>query len=272
MVVFPNAKINIGLYITEKRPDGFHNLETLFYPIAFNDVLEIIECHNAENDIALHQSGHEITGNTTQNLCVKAYHLLKADFPELPSIDLYLHKIIPMGAGLGGGSSDGAFMLQLLNQKFALGLSQDQLMRYALTLGSDGPFFIYNKPCIAKGRGEILNPIALDLSSFEILIINPSIHLSTAQAFSMIHPQPASFDLRNIVDLTVDEWKNHVHNDFETPVFAQHPEIAEIKSLLYEKGALYASMSGSGSTVYGIFKKEDKPDFNFPESYFYKWV
>jgi 4-diphosphocytidyl-2-C-methyl-D-erythritol kinase len=272
MLVFPNAKINIGLYITDKRQDGYHNLQTLFYPVDFKDMLEIIDHPDGKEDIILSQSGLAINGSSEQNLCIKAYRMLKTKFPDLPPIKLYLHKQIPMGAGLGGGSSDGAFMLQMLNNKFKLGIKQDLLLDYALQLGSDAPFFIYNKPCIASGRGEQLQPISLDLSPYTILIVNPGIHVSTAQAFSWIHPQQPKLNLSAIATIPVSDWKLYFKNDFEAPVSAQYPEIAYLKSLLYEKGAIYASMSGSGSTVYGLFEKNMHMDFNFPDHYFYKWV
>lgn len=272
MLNFPNAKINIGLHITDRRPDGYHNLQTIFCPIDFKDLLEIIENPEGEEDLILHQTGLAINGSSEHNLCVKAYKLLKIDFPELPPIEMYLHKQITMGAGLGGGSADGAFMLLLLNQKYMLNLSQYQLLEYALQLGSDAPFFIYNKPCFAEGRGEQLQPVDLDLSPYSILIVNPGIHVSTAQAFSWIKPQQPEFNLSMIATIPVSDWKLYVQNDFESPVSAHYPEISHLKSLLYEKGAIYASMSGSGSTMYGLFEKTAQPAFDFPDHYFYKWV
>ena len=200
MVVFPNGKINIGLQVIEKRSDGFHNIQSLFYPIRTRDVLEIIESSDANEDIDFSQSGLQIQGNASGNLCVKAYHLLKKDFPELPAIKMHLHKAIPMGAGLGGGSADGAFTLKLLNEKFNLQLSTASLIKYTLELGSDCPFFIINKPCYATGRGEILNPVTLDLSAYKIFIINPGIHVNTGWAFGQLSPKVSSINLTEAIN------------------------------------------------------------------------
>ena len=271
MVVFPNGKINIGLQVVEKRTDGYHNIQTIFYPINTRDIVEIITV-NSDKEITYTQSGLHIDGNTDHNLCVKAYHLLKRDFNHLPHIQLHLHKAIPMGAGLGGGSADGAFTLKLLNNKYQLNLSESQLISYALELGSDCPFFILNNASYATGRGENLNPINLDLSDYKILIINPGIHVNTGWAFSQLTPHHPDLDLIEAVSKPVWEWKNRITNDFEPSVFKMHPAIAELKSHLYEKGALYASMSGSGSSVYGIFDKSFNTEIKIPETYFYKWV
>ena len=272
MIQFSTCKINLGLSILEKRSDGFHNLQSVFYPIRTRDVLEIIESSDANEDIDFSQSGLQIEGSNSSNLCVKAYHLLKKDFPELPAIKMHLHKAIPMGAGLGGGSADGAFTLKLLNEKFNLQLSTASLIKYALELGSDCPFFIINKPCYATGRGENLNPVTLDLSSYKIFIINPGIHVNTGWAFGQLSPNVPYINLTEAINNPIEDWKHNIINDFEAPVVKTYPLIAEIKSQLYEQGALYASMSGSGSTVYGIFKKESSPQINLPESYFTKWV
>jgi 4-diphosphocytidyl-2-C-methyl-D-erythritol kinase len=271
MVVFPNGKINIGLHVVEKRTDGYHNIQSIFYPIKTKDVVEIISS-NSENEISYTQSGLQIDGNTDNNLCIKAYHLLKRDFSNLPHIQLHLHKAIPMGAGLGGGSSDGAFTLKLLNDKYQLNISESQLINYALKLGSDCPFFILNRACYAAGRGENLNPVKLDISNYKLLIVNPGIHVNTGLAFSQLTPHHPNVDLIEAVSKPVSEWKDIITNDFEPSVFKMHPAIAELKSHLYEKGALYASMSGSGSSVYGIFDKSYKAEIKIPETYFYKWV
>ena len=272
MVVFPNGKINIGLLVVEKRTDGYHNIQTIFYPIKTRDIVEIIT-DNAEKEITYTQSGLQIDGDTDSNLCIKAYHLLKRDFNHLPHIQLHLHKAIPMGAGLGGGSADGAFTLKLLNDKYQLNLSDSQLINYALELGSDCPFFILNTASYATGRGEILNPIQLDLSNYKILIVNPGIHVNTGWAFSQLTPHHPDVNLIEAVSKSVIEWKNLISNDFEASVFKMHPAIAELKSHLYENGALYASMSGSGSSVYGIFEKSfNAAEIKIPETYFYKWV
>lgn len=272
MISFPNAKINIGLNILGKRQDGYHDLQTIFYPIAIKDALEIIEAPEAASAVAFSSSGFAINGKESDNLCIKAYDLLRQDFPQLRPVKMHLHKIIPMGAGMGGGSADAAFTLQLLNEKFKLQLSRSELLHYALQLGSDCPFFILNEPCIATGRGEIMEPVSLDLSSYKLLVVQPGIHVSTAAAFSAIDPGKNNPDLKTLVSFPVAQWKDQVINDFEEPVFQQHPEIAALKNILYEKGALYASMSGSGSTVYGIFDTDHQKDIHFPAHYFYRWL
>jgi len=271
MVVFPNCKINIGLNILSKREDGYHNLQTIFFPAAIRDVLEIIE-NDGEEEVLFSSSGIHVPGKAENNLCIKAYHLLKKDFPRLPHVQMHLHKTIPMGAGLGGGSADGAFTLQLLNTKFSLQLSEETLIKYALQLGSDCPFFIINKPCFATGRGEILEPVALDFSAYKIFIINPGIHISTSLAFSQIAVGENKEDLKKLIAKPIENWEENIFNDFEKVVFATYPEIAGIKNELYNHGALYASMSGSGSTVYGIFQKDPVIKMNFPAHYFQRWV
>ncbi|WP_276132639.1 4-(cytidine 5'-diphospho)-2-C-methyl-D-erythritol kinase [Polluticoccus soli] len=256
MVRFPNCKINLGLYITNRHADGYHDLETVFYPVPFRDALEIVP---AKDKASIHLSGRTVAGDSTDNLVWKAYQMLKEKFPQqVGELDIYLHKAIPMGAGLGGGSADGAFMLQLLSDHFKIGLTDAQLVDTALQLGSDCPFFIYNTPQFAKGRGEQMTPINLDLSGFSLLLICPSVHVSTGKAFQMITPRPAPFDLRELDKLPVIEWKDNITNDFEAPIFEQHPELAAIKQQLYTGGAVYASMSGSGSTIFGLFPKGRK--------------
>ncbi len=249
MVQFPNCKINLGLHITSKRADGFHNIETVFYPVGLKDILEII----VSNEFEFSSTGIAIPGDASSNLCIKAYQLLKKDFPEIPAIKMHLHKHIPMGAGLGGGSADGAFTLQLLNVKFRLNLSTEQLINYAAVLGSDCPFFILNKPAFASGRGEILESINLDLSNYTFVLIHPGIHVNTKWAFEQIKPKVPAISIKEIFQLPIEEWKLYVQNDFEAPIMQQHPEIAEIKNALYADGAIYASMSGSGSSVFGIY-------------------
>ncbi len=263
MVVFPNGKINLGLHVTRKRADGYHDLETVFYPTLVKDVLEIIQA----DVVAFTMSGLPVSGDVNDNLCLKAYHLLKIDFPELPHVKIHLHKVIPMGAGLGGGSADGAFTLSLLNQKFKLNLSKEQLVNYALQLGSDCPFFIVNKPCYAEGRGEILEPLNVDLSAYKLVLVHPGIHVSTALAFSGLQPVPPFISIKNILTQPITTWKQLLKNDFEQPVFAMFPEIQRVKESLYEAGALYASMSGSGSCVYGIFEDKAITLPTFPQHY-----
>ncbi len=251
MLSFPNCKINIGLYITARRPDGYHNLETVFYPVALTDVLEIVPAGVA--DIHLHGKG--IAGNKQDNLIWKAYELMRSRFPAISTLDIHLLKNIPMGAGMGGGSADGAFMLRMLNDYYKLGLSRQELAAIALELGSDCPFFIYNTPQFATGRGEVMQPATVDLSAYSIQLICPQVHISTAAAFKLLTPKAAPFDLRHLNEMPIEQWVEYISNDFEEPVFVQHPGLANIKQHLYSQGAIYASMSGSGSTLYGIFEK-----------------
>lgn len=268
MVHFPNAKINLGLRVLAKREDGYHNLETVFYPVAVRDAIEVVE---GGTDIEFTQSGHAVAGDPEKNLCLKAYRMLKQDYPPVPPCKIHLHKAIPERGGLGGGSADGSFTLMLLNKKFRLGIEQKKLQQYALQLGSDCPFFILNRPCHATGRGEILEPVTTDLSSYHILIVNPGISIETGKAFSMI--PPAADDrllLKDALQQPVEKWKDHVFNDFEAYAFHAFPEIADIKEKMYRAGALYASLSGSGSSVYGIFR--ERRETSFPPGYFQKWV
>ena len=251
MIQFPNCKINLGLSILAKRADGYHELETVFYPIAVSDALEILPAAN----LTMTQSGIAVPGDPAQNLCLKAYHLLKKDFPQLPPVQMHLHKNIPMGAGLGGGSSDGTAALIMLNQQFDLGLNEQHLIDYASQLGSDCPFFVYNKACHASGRGEILTPINLDLSNYQFLLVHPGVHIATAWAFQQLNPNTKSESIRSIIEKPITDWKNTLINDFETPVFKAEPTLSVIKDQLYQLGAIYASMSGSGSSLFGIFPK-----------------
>ena len=253
MITFPNAKINLGLNITEKRPDGYHNLETVFYPVALEDALEIRTSPNADRKFTLHQHGMEIAGNPEDNLVVKAYLLMDKEF-HLPPIEIHLYKHIPSGAGLGGGSSDAAFMLKLLNDHYQLGVSEEQLEVYAATLGADCAFFIRNAPTFAEGIGNIFSPIPLSLKGYQIVLVKPDIFVSTREAFAKIKPHQQEMPLKEIVKRPIKEWKEWVMNDFEESVFPQFPAIREIKEDLYKQGAIYASMTGSGSSVFGLFK------------------
>ncbi|MEO7309072.1 MAG: 4-(cytidine 5'-diphospho)-2-C-methyl-D-erythritol kinase [Chitinophagaceae bacterium] len=267
MLNFPNCKINLGLHITRRRDDGFHDLETVFYPIyKLHDVLEIMQIgattrqHNQASDpIAFTVSGLRVEGPSESNLCLKAYQLLRADFPHLPAIQMHLHKTIPMGAGLGGGSADGAFALNLLNEKFHLGLTRRQLIEYALRLGSDCPFFIVNNPCFAWSRGEMLEELGLDLSGYAIVIINPGVHVNTGWAFRQIIPHQPAIELKELILEPIYTWRDRLVNDFEQAVTHAHPVIGSIKNAMYQSGAVYAAMSGSGSTVYGIFETDKMP-------------
>ena len=271
MICFPTCKINLGLRITQKRADGFHALETVFFPISIKDALEIIiEPETSAAPITFTSSGLAINGDPSDNLCFKAYGLLKKDYPTIPNIKMHLHKTIPMGAGLGGGSSDGAFTLVALNQLFNLEIPEQALLDYALQLGSDCPFFIINTPAFATGRGEILKPINLNLDGYSIVIVNPGIAISTKLAFSLITPKVPDTNMEAIICEPVTSWKEKLINDFEQPIFNSFPELANIKETLYKKGAVYASMTGTGSTVFGIFptSKMDTLSFNFPSHYF----
>jgi 4-diphosphocytidyl-2-C-methyl-D-erythritol kinase len=269
MLVFPNAKINIGLNIVSKRKDGFHNIETIFYPVKYYDVLEVLEVEEKEPEtlskskkevmlqpIVFNQSGIKIPGKNEDNICVNAYRLLENDY-ELPPINAFLQKLIPTGAGLGGGSSDGAFMLKLLNDLFNIGLKKDKLAAYAQRLGSDCPFFLQNKPVYANGRGDQFDPIQLDLSEYYIVLITPAIHISTVEAYSKAIPSAPGYSLKDVIKTPIENWKKKIKNDFEAKAFRKYPDLSDIKKDLYAKGALYASMSGSGSTIYGIFNKKE---------------
>jgi 4-diphosphocytidyl-2-C-methyl-D-erythritol kinase len=273
MIVFPNCKINLGLHILQKRPDGFHDLQTVFYPIPLQDALEVIQNPvSTDDEIQLSTSGLSLDAPTEQNICVKAYRILKKDFPQLPSIKMHLHKTIPSGAGLGGGSSDAAFTLIMLNKKFHLGLNEDGLIDYAAQLGSDCAFFIRNQPVYATGRGEKLEAIELDLSDYKIVLVHPGIHLNTAVAFSGITPNNTRTSLLDTIRKPVAQWKENLVNDFEATVFVAHPQIKAIKGHLYQKGAIYASMTGSGSTVYGLFGKNESPQLEFGSEYMIKVI
>ncbi len=266
MVRFPNCKINLGLNILGKRPDGFHDLATCFYPIHLTDALEIITAPDQKFQFT--QTGISLDLEGSNNICVKAYELFRQAFPSCPPVHMHLHKIIPSGAGLGGGSADAAFTLLLLNEKYKAGFSQEKLISLALQLGSDCPFFIINSPCIAMGRGEKMKPINLDLSAYSILLVNPGIHVNTGWAFSKIRIQRQRKPLDEIISLQPGEWKDRLVNDFEEPVFTAYPELTHIKESLYKAGAAYASMSGSGSTLFGIFPKHDFTPPSFPRQYF----
>lgn len=254
MITFPNAKINLGLNIVEKRPDGYHNLETIFYPINLQDALEVTRRENNDKEYTLHISGSSLEGEPEDNLVVKAYKLLKKDYPGLLPVDIHMYKHIPACAGLGGGSSDAACMIKLLNDKFSLGLSTERMEEYAVKLGADCSFFIRNKPVFATGIGNLFEPVELSLKGYHIILIKPDIFVSTRDAFAEIKPVRPAVSLKEIVKQPMETWKNSMKNDFEDSVFKKFPEIAAIKDELYDLGAVYAAMSGSGSSVYGIFK------------------
>lgn len=255
MITFPNAKINLGLNIVEKRPDGYHNLETVFFPINLQDALEVKPLEEEGKDYKISMKGNALDCNPDDNLVVKAYKLLKQDF-NLPPVDIHLFKHIPSGAGLGGGSSDCAFMIKMLNEKFSLGLSLEKMEEYAAKLGADCAFFVRNEPVFATGIGNIFEPVRLSLADYYIVLVKPDIFVSTRDAFSKIKPHRPELSLKEIIKMPVEKWKDVMVNDFEDSVFALYPEIAAIKDKMYDLGAVYASMSGSGSSVYGLFRQQ----------------
>lgn len=261
MVDFPNAKINLGLNIVAKRADGYHDIVTCFYPIGWSDVLEILPADKFQ----FNTSGESIPGDQGENLCIKAYELLKKEF-NLPSIYIHLHKVVPMGAGLGGGSSDAASVLKMLNQIFNLSLSAQQLSMYAQQLGSDCSFFLDNKPSIGRGRGNELSEISIpQLKGKFLVVVKSDIHVSTAEAYSNVKPAKTHHDLGELLTtLPLEKWRDEVKNDFEDSVFKKYPVIGSIKEELYKSGALYASMSGSGASVYGIYSYEINLQEKFP--------
>lgn len=258
MLTFPNAKINLGLNVVEKRPDGYHNLETVFYPVPITDALDIFPMDPAfpsEVDCDLKVTNISIEGDEQKNLVVKAYQMLKQDFPTLPRTHVHLYKGIPTQAGMGGGSSDCGFMITMLNRQFQLGLSDEQMIDYAARLGADCAFFVINKPCYAEGIGEKLQPVALDLKGWYLAVVRPAIPVSTREAFSLITPQHPAKNCLEIVKQPVETWREELTNDFEKSVFALHPKIGAIKDRLYDMGATYAAMSGSGSSLFGLFRQ-----------------
>ena len=249
MIVYPNAKINLGLNILRKRKNGYHDISSVFYPVKeCVDILEIIKFDTFE----FVNSGIKIPDG--ENICEKAWKLLHKDY-RIGNVKIHLHKQIPIGSGLGGGSSDASFTLKALNELFGLNLTNLQLEKYSVMLGADCPFFIDNRPKLVQGIGEKMISIDLDLSEFEIRLINPRIHISTEEAYSRVVPQIPELNVNEIIELPINDWKNFLKNDFEDSVFLQHSLLEDIKNSLYKEGAIYASMSGSGSVIYGIFEK-----------------
>ena len=271
MLTFPNAKINIGLNVTERRPDGYHNLETVFYPIALCDILEVVPS-SKNADYSFHASGIAIDGDADNNLITKAFRLLKNNF-DIPPIEVFFQKIIPFGAGLGGGSADASFMLKMLNEMFDLQLSTMQLENYAARLGADCPFFIRNQAVFASGTGNVFQDINLFLKGYYIALVKPDVYVSTKDAYAGITAQKPQYDLRETIEnRPVSEWKNIVVNDFETTVFQKFPVIEKIKNELYAQGALYAAMSGSGTAVFGIFDYASDVKALFPDYFVWEHV
>jgi 4-diphosphocytidyl-2-C-methyl-D-erythritol kinase len=250
MIDFPCCKINLGLHVLFKRSDGYHDIETCFYPVSRTDILEVIP-HKV---FSFAQSGIKIEGNQEDNLCVRAFRLLQTEF-GITEAEIHLHKIIPMGAGLGGGSSDAAFTLKLLNQVFDLRLTRERLIKYAAQLGSDCAFFIGDQPMIGMGRGEILSPASVSLKGYHLVLVKPEVHISTAEAYSGIKPKQPENSIAEVLNLPIQEWKEKLKNDFETSIFQKYSVVKDAKAKLYSLGAIYSSMSGSGASVFGVFDK-----------------
>ena len=270
MITFPLAKINLGLNVVERRPDGYHNLQTVFMPVPLTDALEVHEMDAAfpsEVDCDLKVTNIAVEGDEQRNLVVRAYNMLKSEFPQMPRVHAHLRKDIPTQAGMGGGSSDCAAMLLLLNRMFSLGLTQQQLIDRAAQLGADCPIFILNRPAYAEGIGEKLTPIELSLEGYYLAIVRPNIPVPTKEAFSRIKPHMPAKNCLDIVRQPIDTWRHELVNDFEESVFALHPEIGAVKQRLYDLGAVYAAMSGSGSALFGIFKKEPALEGEFQGMY-----
>ena len=266
MLVFPNAKLNLGLYISQRRADGFHNLESVFVPLPWTDALEILPAP-AGQATSLTLSGRPIPGLPATNLCVRAFELLQADFPQLPPVQLYLHKIVPIGAGLGGGSADAAFALKATDALFGLKLPLEALEGYARRLGSDCAFFIRNQPVLAVEKGDVFEEIELSLTGTTCVVVYPNLHISTAEAYAHITPQLPAHPLRGALAQPMSTWRETVGNDFETALTPTHPVLAAIKRQFYAAGATYASLSGSGSAVYGLWASGEPAAMTWPDAY-----
>jgi len=250
MLAFANAKLNLGLFLTEKRTDGYHNLQTVFYPVKLYDVVELVDAEVTSIVI----KGVDVPGKADENSCLKAFKQLQADF-NLPNQQIVLLKNIPVGAGLGGGSADAAFLIKLINEKFELGLTMLQMQNHARTLGADCAFFIENKPVYAFARGDEFEDVQINLAAYYLVLVKPNIHVSTALAYADVKVKHPSISLKKLIHLPLREWRTTVFNDFELSVFAKYPQIDEIKTKLYAAGATFALMSGSGSSVFGIFEQ-----------------
>jgi len=261
MITFPNCKINLGLWVTQRRTDGYHNLQTVMFPVPWCDILEIIPSLGSETILTI--TGTQVESPLQDNLCFRAWELLANEFNIKP-VRMHLHKVIPTGAGLGGGSADASFTLRMLNSMFDLKIDNQTLRAFAVQLGMDCPFFIENVPAISTGRGEFLKPLALDLDGLYLTIVKPPVHVSTAAAFAGIKPNMREHSIEEFIELPVEEWKRSLKNDFEETVFDLYPDIEEIKNTLYRSGAIYAALSGSGSAVYGLFYKKPSA-LNFPD-------
>jgi 4-diphosphocytidyl-2-C-methyl-D-erythritol kinase len=267
MIRFPNAKINLGLSVIHKRPDGFHDVETVMVPVGLRDILEVIIAPDGKMKFTV--SGQSLMGDRKNNLVMKAWDLLQSKY-YLPDVQIQLHKLIPSGAGLGGGSADAAEMIKLCNDLFSLGLDTRKMEDLVRPLGSDCAFFIRNQPAMARGRGDELEPVLLDLKNVDVILIKPEVHIHTAEAYSWIKPVSKEKPLRTLLNLPLKEWANRLVNDFEEPVFKYYPEIGMIRDKLYEKGALYASLTGSGAGVYGFFVKPVNLEKDFPDCFYWQ--
>lgn len=258
MLLYPNAKINLGLRITERRTDGYHNLQTIFYPIDLSDILEVTMPYEHTGQCHLETTGLPLDTPPEGNILLSAYRAFTA-LKQIPSIALHLHKIIPTGAGLGGGSADAAYLLKALNHTLAQPLTDHELHTLAANLGADCPFFLLATPAIARGIGDQLTPINPGLGGYHILLVKPPVHISTREAYAGITPHRPDTDIRDIITRPIEQWPGLLLNDFEPIAFRQYPHMAQIKQTLYDHGALYASMTGSGSAIYGIFKTKPTP-------------
>ncbi|MCF8257930.1 MAG: 4-(cytidine 5'-diphospho)-2-C-methyl-D-erythritol kinase [Flavobacteriales bacterium] len=270
MIAYPNAKVNLGLNILSRRPDGYHDIESVFVPVQWRDMLEVVEdAENAKGTVTFTSTGIAVPDDGKANLCERAYLLLHQRH-GLPAVRIHLHKLVPIGAGLGGGSADAAFTLRLIDRIFALGETDAQLEHLAAQLGSDCPFFIRNTPQLVTGRGETMRPVHLHLAGMHILLIHPNIHIGTAEAYSGVTPKVPSTPLQRIVEQPVEHWRDALHNDFEDSLFRRHPLLGRLKAQLYAAGAVYASMTGSGSSVYGLFA--ERKDVPVPEGMQHRWM
>lgn len=265
MITFPNAKINLGLNVVSRRPDGYSNLETVFYPIPVCDALELLD--SDEKGLKFVQTGLEVDGDVEKNLVVRAFRAVEKAAGRTFDAEVHLQKSIPFGAGIGGGSADASFMIRMMNEHYHLGWSDEKMAEIAITIGADCPIFIYNRPMYAEGKGEILSDIDVNLSGYYFVLVKPNVHVSTADAFRGITPAPAKINCRDIVSLPMTEWKGKLENDFEKTIFALHPSVAAIKEKLYELGAVYASMSGSGSSLFGFFEEKPNLEGLFGDAY-----
>ena len=254
MITFPNAKINLGLNIVARRPDGYHDIETVFYPIGLTDVLEVVPSRNGVT--RLHTLGNKVDCEPEKNLVMKAFRLMKSKVQGLQPVEIYLYKHIPDGAGLGGGSADASFMLKMLDEMSGAGLVEDELAALASQLGADCAFFVHNTPMYATGIGNRFSPVTVDLSGYVLLLVKPPVSVSTAAAYAKVKPHASEQYIPEVLQRPVEEWRDVLKNDFEPSVFAQFPQLAAIKQSIYDSGALYASMSGSGSSLFGIYDND----------------